>query len=116
MRDWSVIDGGNNRKASGEGHNAERSFLACLLRHLRSQARRLSAQMRDAVYRGTMVCDKLPFTVGNGREAIEVTIAGNAVRYTPCREGPRCGSPDLGDGYRGAQRQQHQSARIMEEW
>ena len=40
-----------------------------------------SAQVRDAVYRGTMVCDKLPFTVGNGREAIEVTISGNAVRY-----------------------------------
>jgi hypothetical protein len=41
-----------------------------------------SAQVRDAVYRGTMVCDKLPFTVGNGREAIEVTIAGSTVRYT----------------------------------
>ena len=42
----------------------------------------VSAQVRDAVYRGTMVCDKLPFTVGNGREAIEVTIAGGAARYT----------------------------------
>jgi hypothetical protein len=42
----------------------------------------VSAQVRDAVYRGTMVCDKLPFTVGNGREAIEVSIAGNTVRYT----------------------------------
>jgi len=41
-----------------------------------------SAQVRDAVYRGTMVCDKLPFTVGNGREAIEVTISGSAARYT----------------------------------
>jgi hypothetical protein len=41
-----------------------------------------SAEVRDAVYRGTMVCDKLPFTVGNGREAIEVTISGNTVRYT----------------------------------
>jgi hypothetical protein len=40
-----------------------------------------SAQVRDAVYRGTMVCDKLPFTVGSGREAIEVTIARGAVRY-----------------------------------
>ena len=76
----------------------------------------VSAQVRDAVYRGTMVCDKLPFTVGNGREAIEVTIAGGAARYISCRAGPWCGSPDLGDGYRGAQRQQHQSARIMEEW
>lgn len=41
-----------------------------------------SAQVRDAVYRGTMVCDKLPFTVGNGREAIAVTIAGGAAQYT----------------------------------
>ena len=41
-----------------------------------------SAQVRDAVYRGTMVCDKMPFTVGNGREAIEVTIAAGTVRYT----------------------------------
>jgi hypothetical protein len=41
-----------------------------------------SGQVRDAVYRGTMVCDKLPFTVGNDREAIEVRIAGSAVHYT----------------------------------
>ena len=41
-----------------------------------------SAQVRDAVYRGTMVCDKLPFTVGKGREAIAVTIAGGSVHYS----------------------------------
>ena len=41
-----------------------------------------SAQVRDAVYRGTMVCDKLPFSAGKSREAIEVTISGGAVRYT----------------------------------
>lgn len=41
-----------------------------------------SAQVRDAVYRGTMVCDKLPFSAGKSREAIEVTIAGGAVRYS----------------------------------
>jgi len=41
-----------------------------------------SAQVRDAVYRGTMVCDKLPFSAGKSREAIEVTIAAGAVRYT----------------------------------
>jgi hypothetical protein len=41
----------------------------------------VSAQVRDAD-RGTMVCDKFPFTVGNGREAVEVTIAGGAARYT----------------------------------
>ncbi len=40
-----------------------------------------NAQIRDAVYRGTMICDKLPFTAGKSREAIEVTIAGGAVRY-----------------------------------
>ncbi len=41
-----------------------------------------SAQVRDAVYRGTMVCDKLPFSAGKSREAIEVTVSGGAVRYT----------------------------------
>jgi hypothetical protein len=41
-----------------------------------------SAQVRDAVYRGTMVCDKLPFSAGKSREAIAVTIAGGAVRYS----------------------------------
>ena len=29
-----------------------------------------------------MVCDKLPFTAGKSREAIEFTIAGGAVRYS----------------------------------
>ena len=41
----------------------------------------VSAQVRDAVYRGTMVCEKLPFTVGNGREAIEVTVRAGSVHY-----------------------------------
>jgi hypothetical protein len=41
-----------------------------------------AAQVRDAVYRGTFVCDKLPFSAGKGREAIEVTIAGSTVSYT----------------------------------
>ena len=40
------------------------------------------AQIRDAVYRGTLVCDKLPFSAGKGREAIEVTITGNSAQYT----------------------------------
>jgi hypothetical protein len=47
-----------------------------------SAAAPAQAQVRDAVYRGTMVCDKLPFTAGKSREAIEVTIAGGAVRYS----------------------------------
>jgi hypothetical protein len=41
-----------------------------------------TAQVRDAVYSGTMVCDKLPFTETKMREAIAVTISGGAVRYT----------------------------------
>jgi len=41
-----------------------------------------AAQVLDATYRGTMVCDKLPFTNDKMREAIEVTISGGTVRYT----------------------------------
>jgi hypothetical protein len=40
-----------------------------------------SAQVRDAVYRGTLLCGKLPFQDAAAREAIEVTIAGNFARY-----------------------------------
>jgi hypothetical protein len=40
------------------------------------------AQVLDATYRGTLVCDKTPFTQDRMREAIEVTIAGGDVRYT----------------------------------
>jgi hypothetical protein len=42
----------------------------------------VAAQVLDASYRGTMVCDKLPFTGDRMREAIEVTITGGAARYT----------------------------------
>ncbi|MGH6709696.1 MAG: hypothetical protein ACREEK_12075 [Bradyrhizobium sp.] len=42
----------------------------------------VAAEVLDATYRGTMVCDKLPFTSDKMREAIEVTIAGSAARYT----------------------------------
>jgi hypothetical protein len=42
----------------------------------------VAAQVLDATYRGTMVCDKLPFTSDAMREAIEVNIAGGAVRYS----------------------------------
>ena len=41
----------------------------------------VAAEVLDATYRGTMVCDKLPFTSQQMREAIEVTISGGAVRY-----------------------------------
>ena len=42
----------------------------------------VSAEVRDAVYRGTMVCDKLPFSAGMSREAFEVTIAGGKITYS----------------------------------
>jgi hypothetical protein len=41
----------------------------------------VAAEVLDATYRGTMVCEKLPFTSDKMREAIEVTITGNAARY-----------------------------------
>lgn len=40
------------------------------------------AQVRDAVYRGTLICDKLPFFETAAREAIEVKIKGASVSYT----------------------------------
>ena len=40
------------------------------------------AEVLDAVYRGTLLCEKLPFTKAAMREAIEVTIAGGVARYT----------------------------------
>jgi hypothetical protein len=40
-----------------------------------------AAEVLDAVYRGTLVCDKLPFMRAKTREAIDVTIAGGAARY-----------------------------------
>jgi hypothetical protein len=42
----------------------------------------VAAQVLDATYRGTMVCNKLPFSSDAMREAIEVTIAGGIVRYS----------------------------------
>jgi hypothetical protein len=41
-----------------------------------------SAEVLDAVYRGTMVCDKLPFSDGRMREALDVTITGGTANYT----------------------------------
>src|SRR3954463_3758218 len=41
-----------------------------------------AAEVLDATYRGTMVCDKLPFTNDKMREAIEVTITGGTARYS----------------------------------
>ncbi len=41
-----------------------------------------AAQVRDAVYRGTLVCAKLPFFEVAAREAFELTVVGNSGRYT----------------------------------
>ncbi len=41
-----------------------------------------AAEVRDAVYRGTLVCDTLPFTDNKMREAIDVTIDGANATYT----------------------------------
>ena len=42
----------------------------------------VAAEVLDATYRGTMVCDKLPFTSDKMREAIEVTVTSGAARYS----------------------------------
>lgn len=55
---------------------------AVLAAMMASVATPAPAQVLDATYRGTMVCDKLPFTSDQMREAIEVTIAGGAARYS----------------------------------
>lgn len=59
-----------------------------------------TAEVLDAVYRGTLVCDKLPFTEAKMREAIAVTIAGGAVRYTHVvrLRGPAEGVAEQGAG------------------
>ena len=56
------------------------------------------AQIRDAVYRGTLVCDKLPFFETAAREAIEVTITGNTARYTHVVRERAEVSSETGDG------------------
>ena len=58
------------------------------------------AEVLDAVYRGTMVCDRMPFIKTNRREAIEVTIDEGKVRYTHVvrlRDAPEL-KPEQGSG------------------
>lgn len=59
-------------------------IAACVLAGvaIATSAMPVSAQVRDAVYRGTLVCDKLPFSAGKGREAIDVTITGGTAHYS----------------------------------
>jgi hypothetical protein len=40
-----------------------------------------TAQIRDAVYRGTLVCTKLPFFETASREAFDITVDGTSARY-----------------------------------
>src|SRR5262245_58614902 len=40
------------------------------------------AQVRDATYRGTLVCAKLPFFEVAAREAFELVVTGNSAKYT----------------------------------
>jgi hypothetical protein len=40
------------------------------------------AEVLDAVYRGTLVCDKLPFTKTKIRGAIDVKVVGSAAHYS----------------------------------
>lgn len=41
-----------------------------------------AAVVLDATYRGTLVCDKLPFAKSRERAAISVTILGGAAHYS----------------------------------
>lgn len=41
-----------------------------------------AAQVRDATYRGTLICSTLPFLKGHLRAAMAVNIKGNSAEYT----------------------------------
>jgi len=49
-------------------------------------------KVREAVYRGTLVCGKLPFIEDPVRAAIAIKIAGNAAQYSRPVRAPRRGS------------------------
>ena len=49
---------------------------------LAAMGKPVAAEVLDATYRGTMVCNKLPFTSDKMREAIEVSISGGAASYS----------------------------------
>ena len=46
-----------------------------------ASAQKETPVVRDAVYRGTLVCTKLPFISKQLRTAIEATVTGTSVRY-----------------------------------
>jgi len=41
-----------------------------------------AAQVRDATYRGTLVCSNLPFGKGFLRSSIQVVVSGRDIRYS----------------------------------
>ena len=49
-------------------------------------------KVREAVYRGTLVCGKLPFIEDPVRAAIEIKIAGKSAEYSRPVRAPRRGS------------------------
>jgi hypothetical protein len=49
-------------------------------------------KVREAVYRGTLVCGKLPFIEDPVRAAIEIKVAGNAAQYSRPVRAPLRGS------------------------
>jgi hypothetical protein len=58
------------------------------------------AEVLDAVYRGTLLCEKLPFIKTTRREALEVNIDEGKVRYTHVvrlRDAPEL-KPEQGGG------------------
>jgi hypothetical protein len=59
-----------------------------------------TAEVLDAVYRGTLLCEKLPFIKTTRREALEVNIDDGKVRYTHVvrlRDAPEL-KPEQGGG------------------
>ena len=46
-----------------------------------AQQKDRAPSVRDTVYRGTLVCSKLPFIFSQLRSAIEANISGNSVTY-----------------------------------
>jgi hypothetical protein len=54
------------------------ALLAAILATMATPA---TAEVLDAVYRGTLVCERLPFAQATMREAIEVKITGGIVHY-----------------------------------
>ncbi len=79
-----------------------------------ASAQKETPVVRDAVYRGTLVCTKLPFISKQLRTAIEATVTGTSVRYkrpVVMANGHR----GLRGGVRLGRRRENQSEGRMEE-